>query len=316
MVALVHNPNFDINEDDGLSTKQKVVEHLNEDNINFFKVSWRKGTFPNLSNNCGNSPSCVLVQGGCLCDVTVKEKAVFRKMPEILQVKRLCKIGFADPASFDDGTFKAPISKNGLEVYHKIGEADFSMHTVFSFSLNGKRVYVKNQKSSVQIAGTNFVFRNSPHFMSLAIPDKRDAVYETEAVLDMYFYHPNMAPFLAERLIQRFGISNPSPGYIDTVAQAFISGQFQATKKRRFGRKEYGDLESTIAAILLHDEARKAVLDADPTSGSLVRKLYHVPTDLNFLSISHLLFNINVKCAERTVLEVYRISEVDGIHDP
>ena len=40
----------------------------------------------------------------------------------------------------------------------------------------------------------------------------RDSQYETEAVLDHYFYHTNVAPFLCTRIIQRLAqISNPSP---------------------------------------------------------------------------------------------------------
>ncbi len=305
MVALVHNPNFDINDD--LSTKQKVVEHLNEDNINFFKVPWEGQEFPNPSNNCGDSLSlsCVLIQENCLCDVTVTESPIFTSIPGRTRVLNKCRVGFPDPASFDDGTFEAPILKKGVRVYHKVGEAQFSEHTVFGVWYRQKLVYFKNQVSTVSISGTNFSFRNSPHFMSMAIPDKRDAEYETEAVLDEYFYHPNMAPFLAERLIQRFGISNPSPDYIEAVAQAFVSGRFQLGKKK-YGNKKYGSLQSTIAAILLHSEARTIVLDADPTSGSLVRYISLASALFNFGSISHFLF---VEC------EPHRESHFSNISD-
>lgn len=40
-----------------------------------------------------------------------------------------------------------------------------------------------------------------------------------------------------------------------------------------FGDGAYGNLEATVAAIILNDEARSVVLDADPTFGSLVEPL-------------------------------------------
>ena len=51
-----------------------------------------------------------------------------------------------------------------------------------------------------------------PDYSSNGIGEQtiRDAQYETEAVLDTYFYHDNVAPFLCPRIMQRFGFSNPS----------------------------------------------------------------------------------------------------------
>jgi uncharacterized protein (DUF1800 family) len=56
--------------------------------------------------------------------------------------------------------------------------------------------------------------------------EPRDAHYETDAALDHYFYHPNTAPFVATRLAQRFGVSNPSPGYMERIVAAFRSGSY------------------------------------------------------------------------------------------
>ena len=70
----------------------------------------------------------------------------------------------------------------------------------------------------VKVDGSEFEFRNPPHFMNIAIREHRDAYYETEYVLETYFRHPNVAPFLANRMIERFGVSNPSPRYIEVVA--------------------------------------------------------------------------------------------------
>ena len=49
-------------------------------------------------------------------------------------------------------------------------------------------------------------------------------MYETEALLDHLFFHPNTAPFIAHRLIQRMTTSNPSPTYVKAVSTAFSTG--------------------------------------------------------------------------------------------
>ena len=115
---------------------------------------------------------------------------------------------------------------------------------------------------------TTFTARNPPHFMSFLVQDRRDAMYETDAVLDHYFYHPNVAPFISKRIIQRFGISNPSPRYIAQAATAFTTGSY-TSQGLTFGDGKYGNLGAMVAAIVLDREARSSVLDSDPTFGSM-----------------------------------------------
>ena len=104
-----------------------------------------------------------------------------------------------------------------MKVWHKNGGYD--KDTIFSINYRGSQTFLKNMKSTVQIKGANqYQFRNPPSFVNLAYRETRDAIYETDAVLENYLYHDNVAPFLAMRLIQRFGISNPSPRYIEQVA--------------------------------------------------------------------------------------------------
>jgi len=67
-----------------------------------------------------------------------------------------------------------------------------------------------------------------------------------QAALDAIFNHPNMGPFLARQLIQRFVTSNPSPGYIYRVASAFNNN----------GSGVRGDLRATLRAVLMDYEAR------------------------------------------------------------
>ena len=95
-----------------------------------------------------------------------------------------------------------------------------------------------------------------------------DAQYETDAVLDHYFFHDNTPPFLASRLIERLVLSNPNPRYIQAVANAFKTGTY-STGGKTFGSGKYGDMASTLAAIYLDSAARNVLLDADVSSGAL-----------------------------------------------
>ena len=103
---------------------------------------------------------------------------------------------------------------------------------------NGQERYLKNLLSVVNVQGVDVAFRNPVHFISLVESDLRDMYYETDAVIDHLFYHPTHPPFLASRMIQRFGISNPSPGFVERVATAYKTGSYMD----QFGSGNYGDL--------------------------------------------------------------------------
>ena len=113
-----------------------------------------------------------------------------------------------------------------------------------------------------------------------------DAHYETEAVIDHMFYHKNTAPFIAVRLIQRFGVSNPSPRYIHDVANSFISGIYRI-QDVDFGTGDYGDLSATVAAILLDREGRNSLLDVDFSHGGLREPLLKVVAAMRGLEYQH-----------------------------
>ncbi|MBS0360898.1 MAG: DUF1800 family protein [Proteobacteria bacterium] len=71
--------------------------------------------------------------------------------------------------------------------------------------------------------------------------------------------HPNVGPFLALRLIQRFVTSNPSPAYINRVATVF-NGAAGGTR---------GDLFATLQAVLTDTEALSQTPTSSPTAGKL-----------------------------------------------
>ncbi len=86
--------------------------------------------------------------------------------------------------------------------------------------------------------------------------------------LDTIFNHPNVGPFIGRQLIQRLVTSNPSPGYVARVAQAFDTGTYD-TGSWRTGSGRRGDMRATIAAVLLDTEARDISMVAQPGFGKV-----------------------------------------------
>ncbi|MBT8077868.1 MAG: DUF1800 domain-containing protein, partial [Gammaproteobacteria bacterium] len=80
----------------------------------------------------------------------------------------------------------------------------------------------------------------------VVIPAGQTGDQDLADALDNIFNHPNVGPFVAIRLIQRLTTSNPSPGYVQRVAEVFNDN----------GTGVRGDLAAVVRAILLDDEAR------------------------------------------------------------
>lgn len=125
-------------------------------------------------------------------------------------------------------------------------------------------------------------FLSLPNVLLLLSSASPPTVHETEEVLDSLFYYPSHPPFLAMRVIQRFGISNPSPGMIFRVSTAYSTGTYQG-----MGSGKYGDLGAMAAAILLDDEARKVVLDSDQAHGHLREPLIKVMSFFRSMGLSY-----------------------------
>jgi uncharacterized protein (DUF1800 family) len=77
------------------------------------------------------------------------------------------------------------------------------------------------------------------------VPAGQTGLQDINDAIDNLFEHPNVAPFVARRLIQRLVTSNPSPGYIERVASVFADD----------GSGVRGDMKAVIAAVLLDSEA-------------------------------------------------------------
>ncbi len=258
---MIHNPN--------LIGDRKINPTVSPTNTNYFKVKWDADLYPDSSTSCENSGCTWWSSKECICDMNVVENMVFSSVSSVTRIVSDLHIGAVDIASFVDEYYKAE-DVDGVTVYHKSGSNGYTKDTIFKVEVHGEDVYLKNMCSMITIgtSGTTFSFRNPPQFLNPAMHEVRDAMYETDALLKYYFFHDNLAPFLATRLIQRFGISNPSPRFVEVVAKAFASGQYNVGGES-FGNGSRGNLGATVAAIVLDREARTSVLDADPTSGSL-----------------------------------------------
>jgi uncharacterized protein (DUF1800 family) len=92
----------------------------------------------------------------------------------------------------------------------------------------------------------------SKTLLGQAIPAGQSAEQELDTALTIIFNHPNLPPFVSQQLIEKLVTSNPSPAYVSRVTSAFTSGRFET-----FGSGKRGDMQATIAAILLDPEARR-----------------------------------------------------------
>lgn len=97
-------------------------------------------------------------------------------------------------------------------------------------------------------------------FLGTTIAGGTPGTQALQQALDVICQHPNVAPFIARRLIERLTSSNPSAGYVSRVAAAFNDN----------GQGVRGDMKAVIRAILLDVEVR---LGLSPLSADAAGKL-------------------------------------------
>ncbi len=93
------------------------------------------------------------------------------------------------------------------------------------------------------------------------VPDRNpvDGHADITDALDNIFAHQNVAPHVSKHLIMRLVTSNPSPQYIQRIANVFNDN----------GNGVKGDLEAVVKAILLDPVARDCESGADITFGHM-----------------------------------------------
>ncbi len=95
------------------------------------------------------------------------------------------------------------------------------------------------------------------------LPAGQSGMQDINDALDHLFNHPNTAPFVSHKLIQRLVTSNPSPNYIERVANVFADN----------GSGVRGDLQAVTKAILMDPEARRCSERSNPVQGKLQEPL-------------------------------------------
>lgn len=114
-----------------------------------------------------------------------------------------------------------------------------------------------------QYAGAPYWWSSTPNYLPMqAWPEYHDtaaksalgatfaagqtAQVDLAQALDTLCNHPNVGPFLGKQLIQRLVTSNPSPAYVQRVAEKWADD----------GNGQRGNLAAVLRAILLDPEAR------------------------------------------------------------
>jgi uncharacterized protein (DUF1800 family) len=89
---------------------------------------------------------------------------------------------------------------------------------------------------------------------NVVVPAGQTAEQDLESLLDTLMAQPSMAPFISQQLIQHLVTSNPSPAYIQRIAQVFQNDGTGVT----------ANLQAVISAILTDEEARAG--DVSPSA--------------------------------------------------
>jgi uncharacterized protein (DUF1800 family) len=99
-------------------------------------------------------------------------------------------------------------------------------------------------------------------FLGVTIPasGSPDPAGDLKIALDTLFNHPNLPAFFSKQLIQHLVTSNPSPAYINRVAQVFKDD----------GTGVRGNMQAVITAVLMDQEARDtATATSNPQYGKV-----------------------------------------------
>jgi uncharacterized protein (DUF1800 family) len=118
-------------------------------------------------------------------------------------------------------------------------------------------------------------------FGGVTIPAGQTAEQDLDSLLDALMAQPTMAPFVCQQLIEHLVTSNPSPAYIQRVAQVFEND----------GTGVVGNLKAVITAILTDDEARAG----DGAQSAITANFGHLREPI--LLMSNLLRGLNATAA-------------------
>jgi uncharacterized protein (DUF1800 family) len=128
------------------------------------------------------------------------------------------------------------------------------------------------------IAYPSFHSISEKRFLGTIIPATTtpDPAGDLKLALDAIFNHPNVGPFIGKQLIQRLVTSNPSPAYVNRVANVFNNN----------GSGVRGDMGAVVRAVLLDSEARNMSAGVDANFGKLREPILRMTAVMRALSAS------------------------------
>jgi uncharacterized protein (DUF1800 family) len=178
-----------------------------------------------------------------------------------------------------DGSQKTDASGNPIPTYSNTDVMGMAaVFTGFSWQIPGDTTEA-GWSNCCQYVGTGFGEELLPmtsypdhhstvekDFLGVTIPasSNPDPDGDLKIALDTLFNHPNLPPFFCKQLIEHLVTSNPSPAYINRVAQVFIDD----------GTGTRGNMQAVITAILTDPEARTtSAAVANPQYGKVRESL-------------------------------------------
>ncbi|SDH17745.1 Protein of unknown function [Vibrio xiamenensis] len=140
----------------------------------------------------------------------------------------------------NDGSAKTDSDGNKIETYTQDDIRNVAKALTGWVRASGDELLVKPM-----VAKESYHDDSEKVVMGTTIPAGQSTEEDLSSVLDILFNHPNTAPFFAKHMIKRLITSNPSPEYIERVANVFIDN----------GEGVRGDMQAVIRAILTDEEA-------------------------------------------------------------
>jgi len=164
-----------------------------------------------------------------------------------------------------DGSFQLDANDKPIPTYDQNDIRQLSLAlTGWTFNTaNGAPLYPNpNYYPGTMVPLASYHDTSAKTFLGQTLPANQTMQKDIDDVIEIIFNHPNIAPFIATRLIRAFVTSNPSPAYIARISAVFNNN----------GQGVRGDLKAVIKAILLDPDARN---DAPPSDfGKLRSPIY------------------------------------------
>jgi len=164
-----------------------------------------------------------------------------------------------------DGSVQKDSNDNPLNTYDQDAIKGFAhVYTGWNFADNPSWYDVRVNFFTPMKAFENFHDTGEKQLLDgFVLSAGGTAQSDLDAALDNIFNHPNVGPFMAFRLIQRLVTSNPTPAYIERVANVFNDN----------GNGIRGDLKAVITAILTDNEALSDTTLTNDSYGKLKEPL-------------------------------------------